>query len=86
MLPSHQRQTGVVETMEPLASFDRTRQLCESSDRIMAESPGEIDRDPTPRRALQAAARAAHLNCSSTNHFLSLSEHFAAARGGSADG
>jgi hypothetical protein len=52
----------------------------------MAESPGEIDRDPTPRRALQAAARAAHLNCSSTNHFLSLSEHFAAARGGSADG
>ena len=34
----------------------------------------------------QAKVAAAHLNCSSTNHFLSLSEHFLVSCAGSADG
>ncbi len=60
---SWQQQTGVLETIGVPLSLDRNYAK-------LWLNHGKIH--------VSASDRRAHLNCSSTNHFLSLSEHFSA--------
>jgi hypothetical protein len=70
-----QRQTGVLEAIVPLVlSYPHTI-IAQTMAEIMAEIDlRESDTDPTAKS--QRAGAMAHLNCSSTNHFLSLREQF----------